>query len=444
MEQPLRSILTHAPGVSAHPSAHKIAVPAVGASLFLAMVAAFGTAPDTDVESVSRERMVQSIAVAPAVAPESKEAAIFTREERIQRGDTVSSLFDRLFIDDREALEFMKGDPRSQAIFRQLGPGKPITAMVFPGGQLRRFIFPLNGDGDKAVILERRDGSLTSSVEALKLETRIEMKSAEIRHSLFGATDAAGIPDGIATQLAEVFSGEIDFHRDLRKGDRFAVVYESITHLGKEVRSGRILSAEFINDGKSHRAAWYSGNGGEGGYYGADGQSLRKAFLRSPLEFSRITSGFSTARFHPVLQRWRAHKGIDYGAPTGTRIRATGSGTVVFIGNRGGYGKVVVLRHQSKYTTLYGHLSRFGTGLKVGNRVSQGDTIGYVGATGLATGPHLHYEFQVDGIHRNPLAMTLPSVPPLSKSQLADFQSRTASSFARIARIKGDTLALVD
>lgn len=445
MEQRSRSILTHAFGVSAHPHAHKIAVSAVAVSLLLGMVAAFGTAPDTEVNPVARSRLVESIAVTPDVAPESALTAPYIREERVQRGDTVTGLLNRLGIDDPELTGFLKSDTGSQHIYRQLGPGKPITAQVNPRGQLQQLIFPLNGEGDRAIVIERKGNSLSSHIETLQLETRIEMKSAEIRYSLFGATDAAGIPDGIATQLADIFGGEIDFHRDLRKGDRFAVVYESITHLGKEVRSGRILAAEFINDGTSHRAAWYAPNGKEGGgYYGADGQSLRKAFLRSPLEFSRITSGFSTARFHPVLQRWRAHKGVDYGAPVGTRIRATGGGSVTFIGTQGGYGKVVVLRHQGKYSTLYGHLSRFGAGLKVGSRVSQGDTIGYVGATGLATGPHLHYEFRVDGVHRNPLAMTLPSVPPLAKSQLADFQAQTASGFARISRIKGDTLALVE
>lgn len=416
----------------------------LGASLLLGMVAAFGTAPGTTVNPIAQSRMLEDLPVTTDRAPTSEIATQFTKEERVRRGDSVPQILGRLGVDDSSAIDFLRTNPSTQVIYRQLSPGKPVTAAIDANGSLLRLEFPLNGNGDQAVVLNRQGDKFDSAVETLALESRIEMKSAEIRYSLFGATDAAGIPDAIATQLADIFGSEIDFHRDLRKGDRFAVVYESITRLGREVRSGRILAAEFINDGKSYRAAWFSANGKDGGYYSADGQNLRKAFLRSPLEFSRITSGFSTARFHPVLKRWRAHKGIDYGAPTGTRVRATGNATVEFAGNQGGYGKVVVLRHQNHYTTLYGHLSKFGPGIRVGHRVSQGETVGYVGATGLATGPHLHYEFRVDGIHRNPLAMTLPSAPPLTSAQLLAFREQTSPNFDRIARIKGETLALVN
>jgi murein DD-endopeptidase MepM/ murein hydrolase activator NlpD len=216
------------------------------------------------------------------------------------------------------------------------------------------------------------------------------MKTAEIRYSLFGASDAAGIPDAVATQLADIFGGDIDFHRDLRKGDRFAVIYESVNHLGRPVRSGRILAAEFVNDGKTYRAAWFAdpaGGEGSSGYYTADGKNIRKAFLRSPLEFSRITSGFSFGALPSRAAEMAGAQGVDYGAPTGTRVKATGNGTVEYVGVQGGYGKVVILRHQNRYTTLYGHLSGFAAGLRKGNRVSQGDVIGFVGATGLASGP---------------------------------------------------------
>jgi murein DD-endopeptidase MepM/ murein hydrolase activator NlpD len=270
------------------------------------------------------------------------------------------------------------------------------------------------------------------------------MKSAEIRSSLFGATDAAGIPDGVATQLADIFGGDIDFHRDLRKGDRFSVAYESITHLGRMVRTGRILAAEFVNDGNTYRAVWFDGGDGRGGYYTADGKSIRKSFLRSPLEFSRITSGFSSARYHPVLKEVRAHRGIDYGAPTGTRVKATGDGTVEFAGRQGGYGNVVILRHQGHYETVYGHLSGFASGLRKGSRIGQGDVIGYVGATGVATGPHLHYEFRVDGAHRNPLTVALPAALPLAANQLAQFRDQTQAVLGRLEAIRGVNLALLD
>jgi murein DD-endopeptidase MepM/ murein hydrolase activator NlpD len=251
----------------------------------------------------------------------------------------------------------------------------------------------------------------------------------------------------VATQLADIFGGDIDFHRDLRKGDRFAVIYESVNHLGRAVRSGRILAAEFVNNGKTYRAAWFADDaGGEntGGYYTAEGKNIRKTFLRSPLEFSRITSGFTSARFHPVLQKWRAHRGVDYGAPVGTRVKATGNGVVEFVGVQGGYGKVVILRHQGRYTTLYGHLSGFASGLRKGSRISQGDVIAFVGATGLASGPHLHYEFRVGDVHQNPLAIALPSAPPLMPQQLAQFQAQTGTHLARLDLIRGFNLAQSD
>lgn len=411
------------------------------------MVAAFGTAPDTDVTQLDRQHIIESLVSVPTLASTNSSESEFVREERIRSGDAVPALLSRLGIEDPTTLDFLRNDKLAQTIFRQLSPGKTVTAHISPSGKLVNLQFPLNGPSDQVLTVTRDAlGNLTSKLDSLNLETRVVMKSAEIRYSLFGATDSAGIPDGIATQMADIYGGDIDFHRDLRKGDRFAVVYESITHLGKEIRSGKLLASEFINNGKSYQAAWFPTNGTEGGYYSAEGKSLRKAFLRSPLEFSRITSSFSTARFHPVLQKWRAHKGIDYGAPTGTRVRATGDGFVEFIGTRGGYGKVVVLRHQGRYNTLYAHLSGFSQGIRPGSRVSQGDTIGYVGATGLASGPHLHYEFQINGAHQNPLAMTLPSAPPLTANQLPEFRRYIATHFAQIDRIRNEEtkLALVN
>ena len=410
------------------------------------MVAAFGTARDTRFNDIPRLETVEHLAL-PALVPAAEAEQSFLREERVQRGDTVMDLLQRLGIDDPAAVSFLKGNATSQTLFRQLSPGKNLTARTGPQGELQALVFPLNGGKDQALVVERQDSRFSASEQPLQLETQVVMKSAEIRYSLFGASDAAGIPDSVATQLADIFGGDIDFHRDLRKGDRFAVIYESVNYLGRAVRSGRILAAEFVNNGKTYRAAWFAdpaGGENSSSYYTADGKNIRKAFLRSPLEFSRITSGFSSARFHPVLQKWRAHKGIDYGAPSGTRVKATGSGTVEYVGIQGGYGKVVVLRHQGRYTTLYGHLSGFAAGLRKGNRVSQGDVIGFVGATGLASGPHLHYEFRVNDVHQNPLAMALPSAPPLQPHQLAQFRTSTGVNLARLDQIRGFNLAQAD
>jgi murein DD-endopeptidase MepM/ murein hydrolase activator NlpD len=270
------------------------------------------------------------------------------------------------------------------------------------------------------------------------------MSSGEIKSSLFGATDAAGLPDAIAVQIADIFSTDIDFHRDLRKGDRFSVVYEVWYHEGEPVRYGRVLAAEFINQGKSYQVVYYNYADNQGGYYTLDGKSARKQFLRSPLEFSRVTSGFSSARFHPVLQAWRAHKGVDYGAPTGTRIKAAGDGVVEFAGKQGGYGNVVIMRHQSKYTTLYGHLSGFAKGLHKGTRVSQGDVIAYVGATGLATGPHLHYEFRIDGVQQNPLRIAMPAAPHILPEQKPEFDQAAKRYADRFQLLRTTNLARLD
>ena len=417
----------------------------VGVSLF-SMVAAFGTVNGSALTGIPQQQVVEQLAL-PSLDATADNGQSFLREERVQRGDTVMGLLQRLGVDDPAAVGFLKGNASAHSLFRQLSPGKNLTARTGPQGELQMLVFPLNGGKDQALVVERRGDRFSASEQALSLETQVVMKSAEIRFSLFGATDAAGIPDSVATQLADIFGGDIDFHRDLRKGDRFAVIYESVNYLGRTVRSGRILAAEFVNNGKTYRAAWFAdpaGGENSSGYYTADGKNIRKAFLRSPLEFSRITSGFTSARFHPILQQWRAHKGIDYGAPVGTRVKATGNGVVEFVGAQGGYGKVVILRHQSSYTTLYGHLSGFAPGLRKGNRVSQGDVIGFVGATGLATGPHLHYEFRVGGVHQNPLAMALPSALPLMPQQLALFRERTGAQLARLDLIRGLDLAQAD
>ena len=414
------------------------------------MVAAFGTVNDARLTDIPRQQVVEQLAL-PSLDATADNAQTFLREERVQRGDTVMDLLQRLGVDDPAAIGFLKGNASAHSLFRQLSPGKNLTARTGPQGELQTLVFPLNGGKDRALVVERKvDNSgegFSAAEQALPLETQVVMKSAEIRFSLFGATDAAGIPDSVATQLADIFGGDIDFHRDLRKGDRFAVIYESVNYLGRAVRSGRILAAEFVNDGKTYRAAWFAdpaGGESSSGYYTAEGKNIRKAFLRSPLEFSRITSGFSAARFHPILQKWRAHKGTDYGAPVGTRVKATGNGVVEYVGVQGGYGKVVVLRHQSSYSTLYGHLSGFAAGLRKGTRVSQGDVIGFVGATGLASGPHLHYEFRVNNVHQNPLAMALPSAPPLLPQQLGLFRAKTEAHLARLDLIRGFNLAQAD
>jgi murein DD-endopeptidase MepM/ murein hydrolase activator NlpD len=362
------------------------------------------------------------------------------REERYERGDTLAGLLARLGISGSETQPLLR-----LAQVRQLRTGTVVTATMGLEGELQSMDFL--GSRDTLIRIRRHEGGFAATSERAEFEARVAMKSNVIRSSLFAAADAAGIPDAVAIQVAEIFGGDIDFHRDLRRGDRFAVVYETRAFNGLEVRAGRVLAAEFTNRGRTYRAVWFEGSGADGrsdgAYYAPDGKSLRKAFLRSPLEFSRVSSGFGM-RHHPILQKWRAHRGVDYAAPTGTRVRAVGDGTVEFAGRQGGYGNVVVLRHHGQYSTLYAHLSGFGRDVRKGARVAQGDIIGFVGQTGWATGPHLHYEFKVAGEARNPLAVVLPAAQPVPAAEMTRFAGQTAPLVARLELLTSDQVALLE
>ena len=394
-----------------------------GGIAFASMMTAFALTPDSG-KDVNLETVLEQLAPTTTTLV-SEENDSYLREEAIRSSDTLSSLTARLGISDKESLSFIKNDPDCSQISRQLRPGKTVTAKTNANGELMALHFPLN-EKDSMLVVEKSNTGLHASKQTISAETRVVIKSGKIQSSLFETTDAVGIPDSIAIQLAEIFSADIDFHRDLRKGDQFSLVYETLQHQGQVVRSGRILSAEFTNNNKTYSAFWFQTNDGKGAYYTADGKTLRKAFLRSPLEFSRITSSFSNARLHPVLNIVRAHKGIDYGAPTGTKVRSVADASVEFVGRQGGYGNLIILKHQGDYSTAYGHLSAFAPGLKKGSRVSQGDTIGYVGQTGLASGPHLHYEFRVHSQQVNPLAIDLPTALPLQAAETTNFMKATA------------------
>lgn len=405
------------------------------------VVAAFATiveSPDTEL-LLPRGTQVEALPIDMSAAvmrvPER-----YLREERFNRGDTLPDLLSRLGVAEDEAARL----GRLPAL-RALRPGLTVTAEVGGAGELLQLNF-ISGR-DLLVGLKRDGDGWRASAEPAPLETRVQMKAGTIRLSLFGAADASGIPDNVAIQVAEIFGGDIDFHRDLRRGDTFSVVYEMLYLHGRAVRSGRVLSAEFVNQGKSFRAVYHVGEDADGrkvgGYYGPDGKNLRKAFLRSPLEFSRISSGFGM-RMHPFMQTWRAHKGIDYAAPTGTRVRAVGDAVVDFAGRQGGYGNVVILRHHGQYTTIYAHLSGFAPGVRKGSRVSQGDAIGFVGQTGWATGPHLHYEFRIAGEARNPLSIAMPAALPVPEHAMAAFRRHAEPLVARLDLMKQSNLALLE
>jgi murein DD-endopeptidase MepM/ murein hydrolase activator NlpD len=401
------------------------------AVLALTGVAAFGISPDTVVDPVPTVLTVRDLPL-PAVADDaaSRTAESYWREERVRRGDTIGELLSRAGVEDAGLFALVRSNPVARPLY-QLKPGQPVRVATDGEG---RFVELRFAPASAQVLSIRRDGDTLAARRAdAAVETRVAVRSGVIGTSLFGAADAIGLPDAITLALADAFSGDIDFYHDLRRGDRFTVVYETLAVEGEPAGTGRILAAEFENRGRVlHAYRWVAPDGAEG-YYGDDGGNARKGFLRSPMAFSRITSGFSLARRHPIFATWRAHTGVDYGAPAGTPIRATASGVVAFAGAQGGYGNAVVLRHDASITTLYGHLSRFAPGVRAGARVSQGDTIGYVGQTGWATGPHLHYEFRVANVARNPQTIALPAAEPIPAAQRAAFAAAIAPAQAVLA-----------
>jgi len=406
----------------------------------LSVVTAFGIMPQTVFNATEQKTIVEEIAL-PATASTGTMTATFWRNERVQRGDTVAELLRRLNVEDSAANEYLIKNKAAEP-FRQLSVGKEVQSEIAADGSLLALRF-LNNNGNQTVIEKTASGFIVSSLPA-QLEQRVFLRTGEINSSLYAATDAAGLSDPIANQMAEIFGGDIDFHRDLRKGDKFTVVYEMTYSNGEAVRSGRILAAEFINQGRAFRAVYFQTTPTAGDYYSPEGKSMHKAFLRSPIEFSRVSSGFSMSRFHPVLNKWRAHKGVDYAAPIGTKVKVTADGVVSFVGSQGGYGNVIIVNHQGRYTTVYGHLSRFAPNIHRGQRVSQGEIIGNVGMTGLASGPHLHYEFKIDGTQRDPLRVALPDAAPISATQKTAFLNGTRELIDQLAMLRNARLAKLD
>lgn len=405
------------------------------------VAAAFGLDPGTEPSPVDTRTVVEAIALPPLQPKDDGDR--FIREERIQRGDTVAGLLARLDVREEAAIEFLRLAPEARPL-QPLAPGRAVRAQTGIDGTLHWLEY-VTARGRLLRVERGDDGTGFSAAEqTLEPERRLEMRSGEIRSSLFAATDAAGLPDAVAVQIAEIFASDIDFHRDLRRGDTFTVIYESFHHQGERVRTGRVVAAEFVNGRRTLQGVWFEHQPGEGAYYTPDGRSLRRAFLRSPMEFSRVTSGFTNARFHPVLQQWRAHRGIDYGAPVGTPVRAVANGTVEFAGRQGGYGNVVILAHPNNITTLYAHLHGFTAKVRKGARVNQGEVIGQVGMTGLTSGPHLHYEFRIAGNHVDPLRVALPEAPPITPALRAAFDAATAGPVARLQLLRGSNLARLE
>lgn len=371
------------------------------------------------------------------------------RSDLSRSSDTADTLLRRLGLDDPQAADFLRRDALVQR--HLLGrAGRNLTAEASGRNGLLKLVARWSPDDDgtfKRLVIEKSGATFRSRLETLALTASTRMAGGTIDSSLFASMDEAQIPESVAIQIAEIFSGDIDFHRELRKGDRYTVVYEVLEGDGEPLRAGRVLSAEFVNAGKAYQAVWFqepmaasptpqeegrpTSTRTRGGYYTLEGNSLKRAYLASPLAFSRVTSGFKM-RFHPILQKWTAHLGVDYAAPTGTAVRSVGDGVIDFAGVQGGYGNVVFVRHRNNHVTVYAHLSRIL--VKRGQRVEQGQTIAASGATGWATGPHLHFEFRINGQQQNPLTIARNSESvPVAPAARPAFNQQAAAARRQLA-----------
>ena len=400
-------------------------------------VTAFGVAPlAPDAADLPVRQVLESVQALPTHTQTDSlgdfRFSLF-RTESTRSSDTADAILKRLNISDPVAAAFLRRDANAQLILAGRA-GKNVTAEASGSQQLLKLSmrWPTEDDAEfKRLVIERAGDGFNSRIESAPYSSSARLASGTIQTSLFAATDDARIPDGVAVQLAEIFSSDIDFRRALRKGDRFNVVYETLEADGEALRTGRVLSAEFVNAGKAYQAMWFQPSGKDaegaaqkGGYYTLDGQSLRRAYLGSPVEFSRISSGFSM-RFHPILQTWRAHLGTDFAAATGTPARTVGEGVVTFAGIQNGYGNVVFIKHRNNHETVYAHLSKIS--VQRGQTVGQGQTIGLIGATGWATGPHLHFEFRVNGAQQDPMMIAKQSETiPVSTAALPQFRQLAA------------------
>lgn len=376
---------------------------AIATLLLCAGGGAFAVASLPDASDLPVQQVLEAVTPHPIEAQtDALESFNFTlfRSDETRASDTAEGLLRRLGIADDAAAAFVRGNAAARAAL--LGrPGRTVTAEATQDSRLERLSARFIPDGEgglQRLTVERAGPAFTVRTEAESLTNSSRLASGVIRSSFFAATDAAGVPDAVASQLADIFSGDVDF-RSLRKGDRFAVVYESFDAEGRTLRTGRVLAAEFESGGKMHQAMWFQEPGQKGAYYRPDGESLRRAFLSSPVQYSRISSGFAM-RMHPIMNDWRQHKGIDFAASTGTPVRSVGDGVVDFAGRQSGYGNIVIINHRNNQSTAYAHLSR--VDVREGQTVSQGQFIGAVGSTGWATGPHLHFEFRVNGEFRDP------------------------------------------
>jgi murein DD-endopeptidase MepM/ murein hydrolase activator NlpD len=363
------------------------------------------------------------------------------QEYKVKSGDSLARIFQREHIKPQQLDAMMKSGDAAKTLLK-LYPKDTLRILTDDAGDLQALRYEI--DTGSYLLVERdAQNQLTSTIHNYDIEVRHRYAQGVVDSSLFEAANAAGISDNVTMELANIFGWDIDFALDIRKGDSFSLLYEQIYRNGEKISDGHILAADFTSNGKTYSAVRYEKPGDtQAAYYSPDGTSMRKAFLRAPVDFTRISSRFSTGRYHPILHRVRRHEGVDYAAKRGTPIRAAGDGKIVFKGIKGGYGRVIIIQHGSKYSTLYAHMNSFDKHVWLGKKVKQGQYIGYVGSSGLATGPHLHYEFRVNGVHRNPLTVKLPSAQPIVAQYRDDFLQKTRPVLAQLDLLTRTQLAL--
>ena len=369
----------------------------------------------------------------PSSLSESRYPADKWRNVTVAPGDNLSLIFGRVGANGRQLQAVLQADKKIKQALTHIGPGQTIrfrleqdilAELVFEPDHITTLRCIRQGDTYKVL---RKDA---------EPDIRVASAAAEISHSLFIDGQKAGIADKTILEFIEVFGWDVDFLRELQRGDHFGIVFEELYKDGQKIGNGKILAAEFVTRSKRLRAVYYHNKGGVAGYFADNGDAMKKTFLRTPVNFTRISSRFSLSRRHPILNTIRAHKGVDYAAPTGTPIQAVADGRAEFVGWQTGYGNVIVLKHADTYSTLYGHMSGFARGLKVGATIAQGQTIGFVGMTGLATGPHLHYEFRINGVHRDPLSIKFLNASAIDRKFLTDFKNQTGPLVARLEQLK--------
>ena len=353
----------------------------------------------------------------------------------VKEGDNLSLIFSRLAISKNDLYQILSLGEDTQSL-KRLKPGQ-VLRLKFEDSKVEELVH--ESDLTHTLKVKKTDDEFEAKIIKEKPEIKVATSTGSIQDSLFLSGQKAGLSDNVIMQMFDIFGWDIDFVLDIRKDDEFRVVYEELYKNGEKIKDGKILAAEFINQGRTFKAVRYVDFEEQPGYYSEQGKSMRKAFLRTPVNFTRISSHFNLERKHPVLNKIRAHKGVDYAAPLGTPVKSTGNGKILFVGTKNGYGNTVIVQHGGKYTTLYAHLSRFSRGLKKGNRIEQGQTIAYVGKTGLATGPHLHYEFRIDGLHRNPLTVDLPKSLPLPEKFMKDFIQQTKPLLTQLASLSSES-----